>query len=477
MDELTDAIDKLNTNAQEWVPSSYSEGREKKTKESSWKLGKEFIPSGYEDNAGVSIAQQDNFQQTLLLDNGAISSEPCAEEDVQGEDLLLPWWAHGSSTVPVTMRPNRHSLRSLGGAELLWNYYRNATVDTIREMDPSDPLIKAVPPSFMNAYCLDRNSGHRAGSFGYPSNVFKVVSREDGRVYCLRRFDNTKLSNRILAAITEKWSCISHPGICRLHRCFLGQRAVFFVHDYCAGGVQSINDRFLSTPANNSPLSERLIWSYITQLVSILRHIHSSGLACRSLNPCHVLLVGGGARRLRLSCCGVLDALEFEARKTVQELQQDDLVNLGRLILSLTTGTKITATTNVQTLRSCEAFILQKYSADLHRLVIALLTSGNGTSQQGLSLTIFSVCTMMSNHAWEELEVAHSFSDAYSDELSKCYESTRSLRLLIKLGLINERPEFGMDTQWSETGDRYVSIYLPSYCIISEWHLFSFLIK
>ena len=141
-------------------------------------------------------------------------------------------------------------------------------------------------------------------------------------------------------------------------------------------------------------------------------------------------------------------------------------MNLGRLILSLTTGTKITATTNVQTLRSCEAFILQKYSADLHRLVIALLTSGNGASQQGLSLTIFSVCTMMSNHAWEELEVAHSLSDAYSNELSKCYESTRSLRLLIKLGLINERPEFGMDTQWSETGDRYVSVYLPSYYIL-----------
>ena len=135
-------------------------------------------------------------------------------------------------------------------------------------------------------------------------------------------------------------------------------------------------------------------------------------------------------------------------------------VNLGRLIFSLATGTKITATTSVQTLRSCEAFIAQNFSSDLHRLAVALLTSGNGSPQQGLSLTIFSVCTMMSNHAWEELEVAHTAGDAYSDELSRHYESGRALRLLIKLGLINERPEFGMDTQWAETGDRYVSFFL-----------------
>jgi PAB-dependent poly(A)-specific ribonuclease subunit 3 len=53
--------------------------------------------------------------------------------------------------------------------------------------------------------------------------------------------------------------------------------------------------------------------------------------------------------------------------------------------------------------------------------------------------------------------MAHTVTDSYSEELSKCYDNTRALRLLIKLGFINERPEFGMDTQWSETGDRYVS--------------------
>jgi len=322
MDDLTDAIDKLNTNARAWIPPSFAakEGRDAtEPSYSSWKAGKEFIPSGYNEGGNVVDCQPQQHAQDEVLD--------AQHEEAQGDDLSLPWWAQGTSTAPVMTNntARRRGLHSLGSADMLWNYYRDATLDTIREMDPSDPLVNAVPSSFVNAYCLDRQSGQRAGSFGYPSHVFKVVSREDGCVYCLRRFDNTKLSNRIVAAVTEKWSSMSHPGICRLHKCFLTQRALFFVHDYCAGGAQSIQERYLSSTSNNAPVSERLIWSYITQLVSILRYIHSRGMACRSLNPSHVLLVGGGARRLRVTCVGVMDALEFEARKHVQELQQDDL--------------------------------------------------------------------------------------------------------------------------------------------------------
>ena len=36
------------------------------------------------------------------------------------------------------------------------------------------------------------------------------------------------------------------------------------------------------------------------------------------------------------------------------------------------------------------------------------------------------------------------------------YENGRLLRLLLKLGYVNERPEYSRAPQWSETGDRYV---------------------
>lgn len=41
------------------------------------------------------------------------------------------------------------------------------------------------------------------------------------------------------------------------------------------------------------------------------------------------------------------------------------------------------------------------------------------------------------------------------DDLTREMENGRLLRLLFKLGFINERPEFEMDASWSETGNRY----------------------
>jgi PAB-dependent poly(A)-specific ribonuclease subunit 3 len=40
--------------------------------------------------------------------------------------------------------------------------------------------------------------------------------------------------------------------------------------------------------------------------------------------------------------------------------------------------------------------------------------------------------------------------------LSRELENARLVRLISKLGFINERPEFEMDSSWSETGDRYL---------------------
>ncbi len=42
------------------------------------------------------------------------------------------------------------------------------------------------------------------------------------------------------------------------------------------------------------------------------------------------------------------------------------------------------------------------------------------------------------------------------NELSKEVENGRLFRIVSKLGMINERPEFDMDVSWSETGDRYL---------------------
>lgn len=56
----------------------------------------------------------------------------------------------------------------------------------------------------------------------------------------------------------------------------------------------------------------------------------------------------------------------------------------------------------------------------------------------------------------QETEHLHTFADSLESELAKELENGRLFRLVVKLGFINERPEFEMDPSWSETGDRYL---------------------
>lgn len=54
-------------------------------------------------------------------------------------------------------------------------------------------------------------------------------------MYAVRRFDNVRcVSPRIAEAVMKKWTTAAaveeHPGVVPLYRCFVAQRALFFVH-------------------------------------------------------------------------------------------------------------------------------------------------------------------------------------------------------------------------------------------------------
>jgi len=49
-----------------------------------------------------------------------------------------------------------------------------------------------------------------------------------------------------------------------------------------------------------------------------------------------------------------------------------------------------------------------------------------------------------------------SYNDHLEGYLSRELENARLVRLLIKMGFINERPEFDHNPQWHESGDRFL---------------------
>jgi PAB-dependent poly(A)-specific ribonuclease subunit 3 len=63
---------------------------------------------------------------------------------------------------------------------------------------------------------------------------------------------------------------------------------------------------------------------------------------------------------------------------------------------------------------------------------------------------------MISGRLLMEIEHLNTYTDLLESDLSKELENGRLFRLLVKLGCVNERPEFDMDPSWSETGDRYL---------------------
>jgi len=257
----------------------------------------------------------------------------------------------------------------MGLSDTLWRYYREQAVEAHRQMDPADPRHNAVPLPYYNAFCMDPGNRVSRSSFGYPSDTFQATSQEDGNLYCVRRFDNVRcVSQRIAIAVMDKWNSATtareHPGTVPLYRCFVAQRAVFFVHQYIPG-ARTLRERL------EGPLLESVVWSAVVQLTSAIRSVHSCNLAVRTLHLQHVLSntdPTGSRLRLRVNCLGVIDALEFEARKSPVELQDEDIRDLGRLILSIATGSEIARGTDPDAVARCEAFLAANYSRDLHGL-------------------------------------------------------------------------------------------------------------
>jgi len=178
-------------------------------------------------------------------------------------------------------------------------------------------------------------------SFGYPTSLFRVTSTTDGNLYTLRRIDSVRcVSHKIAQSVMHQWLSnasgrekhtaiggFDHPGVVRWYKCFLSQRAVFFVHQYHAGAV-TLHERFYSQGQGGVPLPESLIWSLLVQLVSAIRAVHGNNLAVRTLQLNHILCTqentmllsssgpyGLPKLRLRINCIGIIDILESSKKR------------------------------------------------------------------------------------------------------------------------------------------------------------------
>lgn len=350
-------------------------------------------------------------------------------------------WSNDLNCLPA---PTKRTLQAVGLPEPLRQHFHSLDLESLRQMEPDDERYKEIPGRYHCAYPLDDPTVQRGtgGSFGYPSSLYKVVDRTDSYLYALRRFDNVRsLTPSVLKNAQSKWTSIRHSSIITLYSITLEKGAVFFAHAYHSA-AQTLKQRYLDPrTAGTNAVTEPLLWRILSQLIVGIKLVHSRGMAVRSINCSHILLTSGA--RFRIASVGVVDVLEFESRKTIQDMQIEDIIKLGYVILSLAARTTI----GPKSVESGLGILQQNFSQELY-LLINLMINGSRTAEQ--------ICGIMIGKICDELDYSMTTSDALHSNLRNEYENGRILRLLLKLGLINERPEYSLAPSWSETGERYV---------------------
>ncbi|KAM0747829.1 hypothetical protein T439DRAFT_328503 [Meredithblackwellia eburnea MCA 4105] len=191
-------------------------------------------------------------------------------------------------------------------------------------------------------------------------------------------------------------------------------------------------------------ITERVLWSYIVQLSSAIRVIHSSGLAVRNLDPTKILVTG--RHRVRLGAVGSLEVLVWDGQGNVAGYQQDDLLSLGKLFITLCCGTM----SAMHNLPKSVDHISRVYSPDVKNVILYLLSKPNPRK------SIDEVVGLLGGRVLDEFNSSLGAEDVLESELMRELENGRLVRLLTKFGFINERPEFDHDPRWAETGDRYL---------------------
>nr|CDI56538.1 related to Pab1 dependent poly(A)-specific ribonuclease PAN3 [Melanopsichium pennsylvanicum 4] len=317
-------------------------------------------------------------------------------------------------------------------------------------------------------------SGDHSKVFGYRSHSYKATCTLDGKRYVLRRLEGFRLQHEAAIGLVERWRRVRHPSIVSVREAFttraFGDQSIVFVYDYHPLATTLYAEHMTIKAAQPDrrtgrlqPVSmqvpERTLWSYLCQLTSALRTVHSSNLAARCIEASKVLRTG--KNRVRINCCSVFDVIAYSPDESGAEplkaQQLEDLVNLGALLVSIGLNS-ISATNDIA---SSLAIFAGRYSAELKNIVAWLVGQSPAPSESTedaaeVPRTVGELVKVLGIHCADEMDSALNYTDLMENSLMKELENGRLVRLLCKFGFINERPEFDHDPRWAETGDRYV---------------------
>lgn len=300
---------------------------------------------------------------------------------------------------------------------------------------------------------LDTTRQRSISAFGYPSWVYKVQDSRDGNFYVLRRLEGFLLTNDKAIRAVSNWKRVVNASTVGVHNAFttrlFGDSSLIVVTDYHPLSKTLAEHHFSSTYIHRgrhtqNQIPEQILWSYMTQIASALKTVHSHGLAARVIDASKILLTG--KNRIRLNGCAVMDVVQPDALLHIADLQRQDLKNFGLLMLSL--GAHVPDASQ-NPAKAMDQFS-RHYGPQLREAVIYLYSAMN---TQDKSIDDF--ITLMASPMITSFDSALRMNDQLNSEFARETENARLFRLITKLDFINDRPEIDHGSQWSESGEKF----------------------
>ena len=253
----------------------------------------------------------------------------------------------------------------------------------------------------------------------------------------------------------QAWKRVINGNVVTVHNAFtnpaFGERSLMFVTNYhplsktLAEVHFTPSSRYSTRNSTITQVTEQVLWGYMIQIANALKTIHAVSLAARIINPSKILLTE--KNRIRLNGCAILDIVQYDTSRNITDLQREDLVQFGRLILAIGTNNP-SIVNNIP--KAMEQFA-RSYPPHLKNRVFWLLNQATSETIESIDTFITGLTTQIMNVFDNTLHL----DDQLTSELSRELENSRIVRLTTKLNFITERPDYSHDHQWSETGERY----------------------
>ncbi|XP_060589095.1 membrane-associated tyrosine- and threonine-specific cdc2-inhibitory kinase-like [Ruditapes philippinarum] len=139
--------------------------------------------------------------------------------------------------------------------------------------------------------CFQVISQLGAGSFG---EVFKVKSKEDGKLYAIKKSRERfrgQSDRRKLEEVAKQEKLPHHPNCVKIHKAWEERQHLYLLVELCKTSLSNYAEA-------HHDISEPVIWNFLVDLLQAVKHLHAHNLIHMDIKPDNIFISYDGICKL-----------------------------------------------------------------------------------------------------------------------------------------------------------------------------------